>query len=62
MTLMDWVQIIILLLLIVLFLKSLLVRWLPRSSNSLLMRLLPARALKSEGVWQRNTTKTDTKP
>ena len=62
MTLMDWVQVIILLLLMLLFVKSLLVRWLPRSSNSLLMRLLPARALKSVGVWQRNTTKTDRKP
>ncbi|WEA05587.1 cellulose biosynthesis protein BcsF [Pantoea dispersa] len=56
MTLMDGVQVAILLLLILLFLKSL---WLPRRSTSLLMRLLPARALKSEGQWQRQSTKTD---
>ena len=59
MTLMDGVQIAILLLLILLFLKSLWRRWLPRRSTSLLMRLLPARALKSEGQWQRQSTKTD---
>lgn len=62
MTLMDWVQVVILLLLILLFLKSLFVRWLPRSSTSLLMRWLPPRALKSEGHWQRKPVKTDTKP
>ena len=59
MTLMDWVQVAILLLLILLFVKSLLSRWLPRRSSSWLMRLLPARALKSEGQWQRKTQKTD---
>ncbi|ORM62401.1 cellulose biosynthesis protein BcsF [Pantoea rodasii] len=62
MALMDWVQVAILLLLILLFLKSLFVRGLPRSSASWLMRLLPARALKSEGQWQRKPNKTDTKP
>ncbi|QDY40489.1 cellulose biosynthesis protein BcsF [Candidatus Pantoea soli] len=59
MTLMDWVQIAILLLLILLFFKSLWLRWLPRRSNSLLMRLLPTRALKAEGLWHRQSTKTD---
>ncbi len=59
MTLMDWVQVAILLLLILLFLKSLLARWLPRRRSGWLMRLLPARALKSEGQWQRKTHKTD---
>lgn len=59
MTLMDWVQVAILLLLILLFFKSLLMRWLPRRSTSWLMRLLPVRALKAEGHWQRKTHKTD---
>ncbi len=57
MTLMDWVQVAILLLLILLLLKSLLTRRLPRRSGWLL-RLLPARALKSEGQWQRKSPKT----
>lgn len=61
MTLMDWVQVAILLMLILLFLKSWFVRWLPNSSSSLLLRLLPTRALKSEGQWQRQTAKTDNK-
>jgi hypothetical protein len=58
MTLMDWVQVAILLLLILLFLKSLFGRGLSRSTNPLL-RLLPTRALKSEGQWQRKAKKTD---
>lgn len=59
MTLMDWVQVAILLLLILLFLKSLFGRGLSRSRSSSLMRLLPTRALKSEGQWQRKVKKTD---
>jgi len=59
MTLIDWVQVAILLLLILLLLKSLFGRGLTRSSTHPLLRLLPTRALKSEGLWQRKVKKTD---
>jgi hypothetical protein len=49
----------ILLLLILLFLRSLFGRGLTRSGTNPLLRLLPTRALKSEGQWQRKTNKTD---
>lgn len=59
MTLMDWVQVAILLFLILLFLTSLFGRGRARSGTNPLLRLLPTRALKSEGQWQRKTNKTD---
>lgn len=61
MNLMDWVQIAILLLFILLFLKPLYGKRLPRYWNGFWNRLLPARALKSEGHWQRKSSKTGTK-
>jgi len=61
MNLMDWVQIALLAIFILLILKPLWQRWLPRRWNGLLNRLLPARALKSEGHWQRQSSKTDAK-
>ncbi|WP_336778590.1 cellulose biosynthesis protein BcsF [Pantoea sp. USHLN256] len=59
MLLMDWVQVAILLLLILLLLKSLFGRGVARRSINPLMRWLPTRALKSEGQWQRKAKKTD---
>ena len=47
MNLMDWVQIALLTLVILLFLKPLYQKWLPRRWNGIMNRLLPARALKS---------------
>ena len=61
MNLMDWVQIALLAIFILLILKHVWQRWLPRRWNGLLNRLLPARALKSEGDWQRQSPKTDAK-
>ncbi|MDJ0476221.1 cellulose biosynthesis protein BcsF, partial [Pantoea eucalypti] len=55
MNLMDWVQIALLAIFILLILKPVWQRWLPRRWNGLLNRLLPARALKSEGDWQRQS-------
>ncbi|MFD1800981.1 cellulose biosynthesis protein BcsF [Mixta tenebrionis] len=59
MTLMDGVQILILLLLIALLTKPLYTRWLPARWRGLTQRLLPPRSLKYEGAWQRRSTKTD---
>ena len=59
MNLMDWVQIALLTLVLLLFLKPLYRQWLPRRWNGMLNRLLPARALKSEGHWQRKSSKKD---
>jgi len=59
MNLMDWAQIALLAIAIVLILKPVWQRWLPRRWHGLLNRLLPARALKSEGHWQRQSSKTD---
>ncbi|TPE13866.1 cellulose biosynthesis protein BcsF [Pantoea vagans] len=60
MNLMDWVQIALLLLLFILLIaRPVWQQWLPRRWNGLLNRLLPARALKSEGHWQRQSSKTD---
>ncbi|MDH2068838.1 cellulose biosynthesis protein BcsF [Pantoea sp. GD03673] len=61
MNLMDWVQIALLIVFILLILKPVWQQWLPRRWNGLLNRLLPARALKSEGYWQRQSPKTDAK-
>ncbi|MFV9670850.1 cellulose biosynthesis protein BcsF [Pantoea sp. ARC607] len=61
MNLMDWVQIALLATGIVLLLKPVWQQWLPRRWYGLLNRLLPARALKSEGHWQRHSSKTDAK-
>ena len=61
MNLMDWVQIALLIVVILLILKPVWHQWLPRRWNGLLNRLLPARALKSEGHWQRLSPKTDAK-
>ncbi|MCZ4059654.1 cellulose biosynthesis protein BcsF [Pantoea sp. LMR881] len=59
MNLMDWVQIALLILFLLLFLKPLYRHWLPRRWHGLLNRLLPARALKSEGYWQRKSANKD---
>ncbi|QHM77361.1 hypothetical protein C7M52_03357 [Mixta theicola] len=59
MTLMDGVQILILLLLIALLTKPLYTRWLPARWRGLTQRLLLPRSLKYEGAWQRRSTKTD---
>lgn len=59
MNLMDWVEIAILAIFIVLLLKPVWQQWLPHRWNGLLNRLLPARALKSEGHWRRQSLKTD---
>lgn len=61
MNLMDSVQIALLVLFLLLFLKPLYRHWLPRRWNGLLNRLLPARALKSHGYWQRESSKKDVK-
>lgn len=61
MNLMDWVQIALLILVILLFLKPLYQKWLPRRWNGIMNRLLPARALKSEGHWQRQSSEMDRK-
>ena len=58
---MDLVQIALLIVVILLILKPVWHQWLPRRWNGLLNRLLPARALKSEGHWQRQSSKTDVK-
>ncbi|GLR07623.1 hypothetical protein COO59_09415 [Mixta theicola] len=59
MTLMDGVQILILLVLIALLTKPLYTRWLPARWRGVTQRLLPPRSLKYEGTWQRRSTKTD---
>ncbi|MGK3144014.1 cellulose biosynthesis protein BcsF [Pantoea sp. C2G6] len=59
MNLMDWVQIALLVMVSGLLLKPLFYPWLPRRWSGLLNRLLPARALKPEGHWQRQSPKTD---
>ncbi|MEQ4530005.1 MAG: cellulose biosynthesis protein BcsF [Mixta sp.] len=59
MTLMDGVQILILLVLIALLAKPLYTRWLPARWRGMTQRLLPPRSLKYEGTWQRQSTKTD---
>jgi hypothetical protein len=61
MNLMDWVQIALLVLFILLILKPLYQQWLPRRWNGIMNRLLPARALKSEGHWQRQSSEKDAK-
>jgi len=61
MNLMDWVQITLLIALMALLLKPVWQQWLPPRWNGLLNRLLPARALKSEGQWTRQSPKTDKK-
>ncbi|ARJ41764.1 hypothetical protein B1H58_06830 [Pantoea alhagi] len=59
MTLIDGVQILILLVLIALLLRPLYTRWLPARWRSVTQRLLPPRSLKYEGTWQRQPNKTD---
>ncbi len=61
MTLMDGVQITILLLLVLLLLKPLYTRWLPRQWRGVLHRVLPPRSLKYEGTWRRKSSGSDTK-
>ncbi len=61
MTLMDWVQIVTLLLLILLLLKPLYSRWLPKHWRRLRHRALPPRALKYEGTWRRKSSGKDSK-
>ena len=59
MTLIDGVQILILLVLIALLMKPLYTRWLPGRWRNMTQRLLPPRSLKYEGTWQRRSKKTD---
>lgn len=61
MNLMDWVQIALLVLLLLLVLQPVYRRWLPRRWQGLLHRLLPAQVLKSEGEWRRKSSETDKK-
>jgi hypothetical protein len=62
MTLMDLAQIALLIFFILLFLKPLYRHWLPRRADGFWHRLLPTRALKFEGNWQRKSANKDTKP
>lgn len=59
MNLMDWVQILILLVLVLLLLKPLFTRWLPKKWHGLLLRLTPPRSLKYQGTWRRNSSTSD---
>lgn len=59
MTLMDGVQILILLVLLLLLLKPFYARWLPRQWRGLVLRFTPPRALKYEGLWRRNSSESD---
>ncbi|UQY44265.1 cellulose biosynthesis protein BcsF [Erwinia sp. PK3-005] len=59
MTLIDGVQILILLVLLALLTKPLYTRWLPARWRGVTQRLLPPRSLKYEGTWQRRSNKTD---
>lgn len=59
---MDWmdaVQVAILLLLALWWLKPLYARWLPACWRGMARRLLPPRQLKKEGVWRRNASDSD---
>lgn len=59
MNLMDWVQILILLVLALLLLKPVYARWLPKKWHGAIHRLTPPRALKYEGTWRRNSSTSD---
>ncbi|MEM6052036.1 cellulose biosynthesis protein BcsF [Erwinia sp. P7711] len=59
MTLMDGVQILILLVLLLLLLKPFYARWLPKKWHGLLLRLTPPRSLKYEGTWRRKSSTSD---
>ena len=54
MNLSDMVQILILVVLLLLLLKPVYARWLPKKWHRLRLRLTPPRALKYEGTWRRN--------
>lgn len=54
MNLSDIVQILILVVLLLLLLKPVYARWLPKKWHGLMLRLTPPRALKYEGTWRRN--------
>ena len=55
MTIMDGVQILILLIVILLLLKPFYTRWLPGKWHGLRHRMLPPRHLKYQGAWRRKT-------
>lgn len=59
MTLMDSVQILILLVLLLILLKPVYSRWLPLTWRRIMLRITPSRALKYEGTWRRKSSKTD---
>jgi len=59
MNIMDAVQILILLLLVLLILKPFLTCWLPAKWHSIFHRVMPPRALKYEGTWQKKSLKKD---
>lgn len=58
-TLMDGVQIALLLLLLLLLCRPFWAGWLPRRWLGLTRRWLPPRALKYEGTWKRHASPTD---
>lgn len=59
MTLMDGVQILILVILLLMLLKPFYARWLPSQWRRLVLRVTPPRALKYEGTWRRNSSESD---
>lgn len=61
MRLMDFVEITILILLILLLLKPFYHRWIPRKWRGVMHRMLPPRALKYEGTWRRKSPGSDIK-
>lgn len=59
MTLIDVVQILILMVLLLLLLKPFYARWLPRQWRRLVLRITPPRALKYQGTWRQKSSKSD---
>ncbi len=59
MTFMDGVQILILVILLLLLLKPFYAGWLPNQWRQFSLRIMPPRALKQEGIWRRNSSKSD---
>lgn len=59
MTLMDYVQILILLMVLLRLLKPVYARWLPRRWRKLMLRIIPPHALKHEGTWRRKPSESD---
>ncbi|MBP2168900.1 cellulose biosynthesis operon protein BcsF/YhjT [Erwinia toletana] len=62
MSMIDGVQILILLLLILLILKPFYCRWLPAAWHGVIHRMMPPRSLKYEGTWRRKAADREDKP